>query len=53
MQNRPNLYHSVKQQREIERKVFQRVFLSGYFNEEEVKRDNLNTEQYVLTMIFS
>ena len=39
---RESLYNSVYEQREVSRKTYQRVFISGYFNEEDIKRDNLN-----------
>lgn len=42
------LYSSVKQLREQEHQPYYRVLLSGFFNEEVVKRKELNIEQYVL-----
>lgn len=42
-----NFYDSIKQQREIERRSYQRVMIAGYFNEEETKRDLLKIETYV------
>ena len=47
MSNRETLYDSIYQMREVERKTIQRVMTAGYFNEEEVKRDSVNIEQYV------
>ena len=47
MAQRETLYDSVKQQREIDRRSYQRVMIAGYFNEEETKRDSLNIEAYV------
>lgn len=41
------MYDSIKQQREIERRSYQRVMIAGYFNEEETKRDLLKIETYV------
>jgi hypothetical protein len=47
MSEKGTLYESIHQQREVERRIYQRVMLTGYFNEEEVKRENINLEQYV------
>jgi hypothetical protein len=47
MTQRETLYDSIKQQREIDRRSYQRVMIAGYFNEEETKRDSLNIEAYV------
>ena len=42
MAQRDTLYEAVKRQREEERVSYQRVMLTGYFNEEEVKRESIN-----------
>ena len=42
MAHKDTLYDSIKQQREIDARSYQRVMLAGYFNEEDVKRDLTN-----------
>ena len=47
MSQRETLYDSIRQNREVEHRSYQRIMLAGYFNEEEVKRDSINLEHYV------
>ena len=41
------LYDYIKELREVENHPYHRILLSGYFNDDFVKRENLNTEQFV------
>lgn len=47
MAQKDTLYDSIKQQREIDGRSYQRIMLAGYFNQEEIKRDSTNIEVYV------
>jgi hypothetical protein len=42
MSGKETLYNSIKSLRENESQPYYRVLLSGYFNDDAVKRENLN-----------
>jgi hypothetical protein len=47
MAAKETLYDSIHQLREVDGKSVQRIMLTGYFNEEDVKHHSINTEQFV------
>ena len=42
-ERRQNLYDSFREIREVKKQPYHRILIAGYFNDEEVKKEDLNT----------
>lgn len=47
MNKEQSLYGHIQQMREVERKTSQIIMIAGYLNEEVIKNESINIEQFV------